>query len=51
MTYIDLECKSMSTIHILKLFLVIRNLHKKLEDPSAIITQYINHNVNLGQCL
>jgi hypothetical protein len=49
MTYIDLECKSMSTIHILKLCLVIKNLHAQLEDPSAIITQDIKHNVNLGQ--
>jgi hypothetical protein len=49
MTYIDLECKSMSTIHILKLCLVIGNLHAKLEDPSATITWDIKHNVNLGQ--
>jgi hypothetical protein len=49
MTYIDLKCKSMSTKHLLKLCLVIGNLHTKLEDPSAIITQDLRHNAKLGK--
>jgi hypothetical protein len=49
MTCIDLKCKSILTIHILKLCLVIGNLHAKLEDPSAIITQDVKHNAKLGK--
>jgi hypothetical protein len=41
MSYSDLENRSRSTIHILKLCLVVENLHVKLEDPSFIINSYL----------
>ena len=49
MTSSDLETKSWSTMHVLKLSLVLGNIHAKSEDPSFIITRVIVYNVKLGQ--
>jgi hypothetical protein len=38
MTYSDIESMSRSTKHILKLCLLVRDLHVKVEDLSSIIT-------------
>jgi hypothetical protein len=47
MTYRDLiESRSKSTIHTLKLWLRVGNIHAKFEDPSFNFTQVIIHMYN-----
>jgi hypothetical protein len=49
MTSSDLETRSRSTIHLLKLSLVLGNIHAKSEYPTFIITRVIVYNAKLGQ--
>jgi hypothetical protein len=51
MTLSDLESRSMSTIHMIKLHIVVGKPHAKFEGHSLIITRYIVYNAKLGQWL